>query len=192
MCIASLIIRGVILTGITVSASPCDAADIVASAPLAPQSCQQLGGPLPCQVAQAGVWTYRIDDATFSTEAAAYAHMLALYGNASVFALAYRWGKSNPNPGAMEQVRSIETMSWKMYFRECGGNAKGESCEEFPRIAGYQRVRSIACAAGYQFSNDTSSPYCMPGNGPVAVAQAATHGTVNAAMHGGIRSALLR
>ncbi len=140
---------------------------------LAPQLCMQLGGPLPCHMAQPGPWTYKTGDATFPSEAAAYAHMLDIYGPASIFALAYRWGKVNPNPGTPEQMRSFETMGWKMYFRECSGQIDAP-CEEFPRFTGYQRVRDVACPAGHVFSSDAASPYCIPGDAARAFTQAAT------------------
>jgi hypothetical protein len=160
--ISSLLMPLAIVAGFTASVIPCHASATETAAPLSPEQCQQLGGPLPCQPAQPGPWTYHLDDMTFTSEANAYAHMLSLYGPSSIFALAYRWGRSNPNPGPPEKARSIETMSWKMYYRECSGNSTGAPCDEFPRYAGYQRVRSIACPSGYQFSSDASSPYCLP------------------------------
>ena len=153
---------------------------------LSPQLCQQLGGALPCQPAQPGAWTYRIENATFKSEATAYAHMLDLYGPSSVFALAHRWGKVNPNPGEPEQAHSFDTMSWKMYYRECSAHADSASCDEFPRYTGYQRVREIACPAGYRFSSDASSPFCIPGDAAASMAQM----NAPAVSHGLGRSAL--
>lgn len=154
-----------------VYAEPASGAAEQATQPaLAPQLCEQLGGPLPCQKAQPGPWIYKVGDATFTSEATAYGHMLDTHGPGSIFALVYRWGKVNPNPGPPEQVRSIETMSWKMYFRECSGSSDAP-CDEFPRFTGYQRLRDVACPQGHVFSSDASSPYCLPGDAARAVAE---------------------
>jgi hypothetical protein len=182
--ISSLLLPLSITAGFAVSALPCQGAPTETVAPLSPQQCKQLGGALPCQMAQPGAWTYRIDDMTFTSEANAYAHMLSLYGPASIFALAYRWGKANPNPGPPEKVRSIETMSWKMYYRECSGNPNGAPCDEFPRYAGYQRVRSVACPSGYRFSSDASSPYCLPETAVQDPAQESTRNARNVRIAG--------
>ena len=88
--------------------------------------------------------------------------MLETYGAGAAFSLAYRWGKSSPDPAVPEQTRAIETMSWKMFARHCLGGPDSARCEEQPRFTGYQRVRTLVCPEGHQFSTDAGSPYCVP------------------------------
>ena len=126
-----------------------------------PKQCVQEGGPLLCKTATVGPWFYRTvdlyNDARYPDEASAYAYLLRIRAPESIFSLIGRWGTAQRAGYETTTTHSIETSSWKLYMRFPPGQS-----DQNAEWMGYQRRRSVACPAGYHFSSDETSPYCLP------------------------------
>lgn len=129
----------------------------------APSRCVQLGGPLACKPAIATAWVYRADGKSYADEASAYASMLQAHAPKSVFSLTQRWGQGDRATQTLpaRYDHSIEVASWKL-FLHCIPRDANAPCEPQSAYPGYQRIRKIVCPAGFQFSSDTESSFCLP------------------------------
>lgn len=151
---------GLLLAAAMTVHTPARAAPAAAEAPT---QCMQLGGTLPCKVAEVSKWAYRADGQNFPDEASAYAHMLDTHPRGAIFTLTQRWGRGDRATIVLPPIyaRSIEVSSWKLYSY-CVRNNEKSPCETGDGVPGYRRYRQVVCPAGYRFSNDEQSPYCLP------------------------------
>lgn len=125
------------------------------------QHCVQLGGNVPCKLAETSAWTYHALKKQFPDEAAVYDYLMTLYGPNAFFKLAYRWNQSSAPQWRTEFIHSIESTSWKVYD-VCMVGLPAGVCERNQYLKAYQRTRDVTCPYGYQFGPDPASPYCMP------------------------------
>ena len=127
--------------------------------------CRQEGGTVDCRRAVAGQWMYRVKDLYnelyYKDEGDAYAYLLRVSPDNTVFSLIYRWTEADRGGYPTKKNHSIETSSWKVYQR-CSPGEYQPDCETLPQYVAYQRFRKVYCPDGYQFTGDPVSPYCIP------------------------------
>ena len=150
-----------VLWGVSLTGTVTGGAHAMASEAPPAKQCIQLGGKLLCRMPDTSDWTYQADNRQFPDEASVYGYMMERYGASAIFSLAYRWTKGDAAQWPTKLVHSIESASWKV-FQVCVRDMPSGYCDTHPNFRGYQRIRKVECPAGYRFSADTDSPYCMP------------------------------
>jgi hypothetical protein len=137
----------------------------VIQGPSQASQCAQEGGPLECMRAVAGPWTYRVKDLYnelhYKEEGDAYAYLLRVSPENTVFSLIYRWADADRAGYPTTKSHSMETSSWKVYQR-CSPGDYQPDCNSLPQYVAYQRFRKVDCPDGYRFTGDPASPYCIP------------------------------
>lgn len=136
-----------------------NAAHAASEKPAPSATCAQLGGTLPCKLAEGSAWTYHAFNKQFLDEATVYNYMMERYGPKAFFRIAYRWNQAPQQEWRTEFDHSIESASWKIYDICVPGMPIG-FCDQNPNFRGYRRVRTVNCPTGYQFGTDQKSPYC--------------------------------